>query len=221
MTTCQICKKRKIETKEAEKSFSNIDSKDEIFLIYCHPRRYVKGNKDTNYHFLGDIFDQIADKEKTTKFQTIDNIIYSKSILRNTADYKEDGFSDQFIDSNKGKFKVVYLPDCDGEWTDLINEWIKFQEKIEINKSSGKDFEELLKQQQKKLTELLGLIKKLKTLVKPGGIIFFGKFVKKELSSAVQEADSTLVNFTEIINNYSPQWLRGKLGTTLAFRNGE
>jgi hypothetical protein len=199
-------------------SFSEDPREKEIFLIYAHPRKYMRQGKREHYHFLGEIFDQIADEEKTTEFRTVDNTTYGPgSTMENTADYKEDGFSGEFIGSHRGRFRVVYLPDCGGKWSELVREWHELDSEIGGRESPKEKIALLRRRQQETLGRLLDLIKQLETLVKPGGCVFFGKFITRGLSVAVQEADDTLVDCTHKIDRLS-SWQKGKLGPTLLFR---
>ncbi len=99
-------------------------------------------------HFMKPIFDKISDDFKITKRVSVDNWDVSWSV----ADYKEDGFSDSFFENHRNEFKVVFVPDCSGPWYTYQNQ---------------NDRESMYR-----------LIQQLKTLIKPGGAIYFGKWVR-------------------------------------------
>ena len=73
--------------------------------------------------------------------------------------FKEDGFSDTFIDKHVGKYDLVYLPDCAGDWYKLQTE-------------GRKDFDTLLL-----------IILSISRLVKKEGILVLSKFTEYVLEA--------------------------------------
>jgi hypothetical protein len=102
-----------INSSNYKKIISNLYNQLNIkqILVYCHPRDVV----DTPPHFLLDGFIELLHKYNITnhKFHTVDT--------SGTPDYKEDGFSPDFLDkfSNDPYFDIVILPDCGGLWYEL------------------------------------------------------------------------------------------------------
>jgi SAM-dependent methyltransferase len=81
-----------------------------------------------------------------------------------------DGFSKSFIDSHENEFDIVILPDCGGKW-------------YEFQKAHNDE----------NFQSLLSLMIELLRLVKPGGIIMFGKILHEDwfnrrLTDALQNA---------------------------------
>ena len=154
------------------------DYDSNTMLVYCHPRPL----SDIIPHFMQSIFDTIGEEYNITTFLTIDN-----SEFNNTADLQVDGFSDEFINANKEKFKVVFLPDCGGIWYEY--------------------------QRDNDLTSFVNLIEKLKNLVTPGGAIYFSKFIQPsmmgDLSNKLQnvtaqyDAGFTILKYTKPALPYS------------------
>jgi len=112
-------------------------------LIYCHPRKF-----DTCHWQYSLIAKEIEDRFKGTKgsevfVDTVDTIAGGT--------YKEDGFSDVFINKHKGTYDLVFLPDCGGLWYKI--------------QSTGTPY------------ELISLIDNIRGLLKPSGTLFISKIL--------------------------------------------
>jgi hypothetical protein len=138
---------------------------DPKMLIYCHNRIVDLTRADTN-HWQGPIFKQIL----------IERGIDPTEIKVDTIDRLPggtivgDGFSKSFIDSHENEFDIVILPDCGGKWYEFQKE------------HNDENFQ-----------SLLSLMIELLRLVKPGGIIMFGKILYEDwfntrLKDALQNA---------------------------------
>ena len=151
-----------------------MSKEEKNMLIYCHPRKYQT-------HFLIDTIKELQSKYKIKKTLTLDLVL--------GGDIKADGFSDKWIENNKNKWTVVFLPDCGGPWMTAQDEYFWF-----INYPQDKDLSEyeLL---EKRIKYMLILINKLKTLVEPGGVLLMGKWVSVDIENEVLKRDKTLVKY--------------------------
>ena len=141
-------------------------------LIYAHPHKYQT-------HFLIDTINELQLKYKIKKTLTLD--------ILSGGDIKADGFSDKWIETNKNKWTIIFLPDCGGQWVTAQDEYFWF-----INFSQDKYLSEydLL---EKRIKYMLIIINKLKTLVQPGGLLLMGKWVSVDIKNEVLKRDKTLV----------------------------
>ena len=125
---------------------------DPKMLIYCHNRIVDLTRADTN-HWQGPIFKQVLTERGIDPMKIkVDtiDIVPGGTIVA-------DGFSKSFIDSHENEFDIVILPDCGGLW-------IEFQKE-----HNDENFH-----------SLLSLMIELLRLVKPGGIIMFGKILHED-----------------------------------------
>jgi hypothetical protein len=138
---------------------------DPKMLIYCHNRIVDLTRVDTN-HWQGPIFKQVLTErgiDPTTIKVDTIDIAPGGTIVG-------DGFSKSFIDSHENEFDIVILPDCGGKW-------------YEFQKAHNDE----------NFQSLLSLMIELLRLVKPGGIIMFGKILHEDwfnrrLTDALQNA---------------------------------
>ena len=147
-------------------------------LIYCHPYKYKDKDKT---HFLIDTIKDLQSKYKIKKTLTLD--------LLPGGDITADGFSDKWIENNKNKWTVVFVPDCGGPWVTAQDEhfwFINFPEDKYISKD---------KVLEKRINMYLILINKLKILVEPGGVLLMSKWVSKDLYNEVLKRDKTLIKY--------------------------
>lgn len=135
-------------------------------LIYCHEDiiTYRKENKEGDKLWSHDqkgaykcsnIVEKIIDMngwgDSNIHIDTIDII--------SGGTFKEDGFSDTFIDKHVGEYNLVYLPDCAGDW-------------YRLQTDAQKDFETLLL-----------IILSISRLVKKEGILVLSKFTENVLEA--------------------------------------
>jgi len=138
---------------------------DPKMLIYCHNRIVDLTRADTN-HWQGPIFKQLLTERGIDPMKIkVDtiDIVPGGTIVA-------DGFSKSFIDSHENEFDIVILPDCGGLWYEFQKE------------HNDENFQ-----------RLLSLMIELLRLVKPGGIIMFGKILyedwfNRRLTDALQNA---------------------------------
>ena len=138
---------------------------DPKMLIYCHNRIVDLTRADTN-HWQGPIFKQLLTERGIDPMKIkVDtiDIVPGGTIVA-------DGFSKSFIDSHENEFDIVILPDCGGLWYEFQKE------------HNDENFQ-----------SLLSLMIELLRLVKPGGIIMFGKILYEDwfdrrLTDALQNA---------------------------------
>ena len=138
---------------------------DPKMLIYCHNRIVDLTRADTN-HWQGPIFKQLLTERGIDPMKIkVDtiDIVPGGTIVA-------DGFSKSFIDSHENEFDIVILPDCGGLWYEFQKE------------HNDENFH-----------SLLSLMIELLRLVKPGGIIMFGKILYEDwfdrrLTDALQNA---------------------------------
>ena len=131
-------------------------------LIFCHNKK-VTGTFEPltlNNHWYGlpafDLFNKLFSEYELKgipKFDTID-IEEGGTIIG-------DGFNNMFIDSHANKYDIVMIPDCGGPW--------------EVLQSS-----KLQEEQNTKIEALINLCINLTKLLKPFGIIQFGKFINEK-----------------------------------------
>ena len=154
---------------------SNNDSNknfDKKVLILCHPKK-VTGTFEPeltlNNHFYHDegrfktLFeDYKLNLKGIPKFDTVDIIPGGTFIAK--------AFSPKFIEKHINEYDLVMVPDCGGEWEDLIRSRI-FNGNIPISLSSDEI--------NKNKTNLINLCLNLSKIVKNGGIIQFGKFISE------------------------------------------
>ena len=138
---------------------------DPKMLIYCHNRIVDLTRADTN-HWQGPIFKQVLTERGIDPMKIkVDtiDIVPGGTIVA-------DGFSKSFIDSHENEFDIVILPDCGGLWYEFQKE------------HNDENFQ-----------RLLSLMIELLRLVKPSGIIMFGKILYEDwfdrrLTDALQNA---------------------------------
>lgn len=138
---------------------------DPKMLIYCHNRIVDLTRADTN-HWQGPIFKQVLTERGIDPMKIkVDtiDIVPGGTIVA-------DGFSKSFIDSHENEFDIVILPDCGGLWYEFQKE------------HNDENFQ-----------SMLSLMIELLRLVKPGGIIMFGKILYEDwfdrrLTDALQNA---------------------------------
>jgi SAM-dependent methyltransferase len=128
-------------------------------LIYCHNRIVDLTRADTN-HWQGPIFKQILTERG----------IDPREIKVDTIDrlpggtIVADGFSKSFIDLHENEFDMVILPDCGGKWYEFQKE------------HNDENFQ-----------SLLSLMIELLRLVKPGGVIMFGKILHEDWFNTLKD----------------------------------
>jgi len=100
------------------------------------------------------------------KFETVDIIPGGT--------YIEDAFSRRFIDKHIKEYDLLMVPDCAGPWENLVN-------KIIHKKHNPFIVERVLELHEinTNKTKLIELCLDLTNMVKPGGIIQFGKFISE------------------------------------------
>lgn len=138
---------------------------DPKMLIYCHNRIVDLTRADTN-HWQGPIFKQVLTERGIDPMKIkVDtiDIVPGGTIVA-------DGFSKSFIDSHENEFDIVILPDCGGLWYEFQKE------------HNDENFQ-----------SMLSLMIELLRLVKPSGIIMFGKILYEDwfdrrLTDALQNA---------------------------------
>lgn len=91
----------------------------------------------------GKTYEEVLQNIETSPFKIPDHISYPDILC--------DLFSSEFIDSNKDKYDIVILPDCDGVYITI--------------------------QDEKNNDEFLILVNNLTALLKNGGLLFLSKFV--------------------------------------------
>lgn len=138
-------------------------------LIFCHPyiikAKKINNIKNTNHFLNKDII--ILSKELGIK--EADPLIIETIDLFAGANYKIDGFSDEFINANLERYDLVFIPDCGGLWYKLQEEYIIEKGKI-INKFTEEEINN-------NLSLLIEYILKVLKLVKNNGIIAFSKIL--------------------------------------------
>jgi hypothetical protein len=137
-------------------------------LIFCHNQ--IVPSLDSKYHFLAEDIKILCEEENI-----IDPTIDTVDILSGAV-YKDDGFSDEFIEKNLNKYNLVFVPDCGGLWeylqrTALYNNLaIGYKRHIKIRDLSEEEIEY-------NLSLLIDHIIKITNLVKEKGIICFSKIL--------------------------------------------
>lgn len=129
-------------------------------IIYCHPTYVSQGDMNKT-----DPYDGKWGRSLTPHWQneTIATMVVLYEISETVSidikhvdkKYRVDGFSRSFIDAHAGLFKVVFLPDCGGEWYEF--------------------------QRDNKIDEMKALINNLKKLLKRGGILVMSKIINKSM----------------------------------------
>jgi hypothetical protein len=159
-------KKKRITQNEYRKSKTRKNKRpliggngDPKMLIYCHNRIVDLTRADTN-HWQGPIFKQILTERG----------IDPREIKVDTIDrlpggtIVADGFSKSFIDLHENEFDMVILPDCGGKWYEFQKE------------HNDENFQ-----------SLLSLMIELLRLVKPGGVIMFGKILHEDWFNTLKD----------------------------------
>lgn len=131
---------------------------DKKVLILCH-NKLVTGTFDPlvlNNHWYGldgiQLFTKLFAEYKlsgTPEFETVD--------ILPGGTYKEDAFSDDFINKHLGDYDMVLVPDCAGPWWEL--------QSVDEEKKNDS------------YLTMINLCIKLTKMVKQGGIIHFGKII--------------------------------------------
>jgi hypothetical protein len=160
-------------------------------LIFCHPyiiKEKKINNIKNNHHFLNkDII--ILCKELGIK--ETDSLIIDTIDLLPGAVYRNNGFSDEFINGNLGRYDFVFIPDCGGLWYQLQEKSL-FEGGKEIYKFNKREIEY-------NLTLLIDHILKVLKLVKNNGIIAFSKILFRE---ECKIRNHTFTNFIDAIQFY-------------------
>lgn len=120
-------------------------------LVYCHNKKIktdMNHTKIDNGHWQFEIFNSIIN------MYNLNNIIIKTVDILPGGDYMADGFSDDFINKYSGKFNIVILPDCGGDF-------FTFQENKQIEK-------------------LNALFEKILRLLKINGILIVGKILNED-----------------------------------------
>ena len=145
-------------------------------LIYCHPR-IVTGSFEPlviENHWYGttpSIDDNIF-KLLFTKYNLKGEAIFETVDINSGGTYQADGFSDEFIELNKGKYDLILVPDCAGIW-------YKLQKDGEYDMRFNKIKDYTQEEQNINKTLLITTSLKLTTMLKDKGIISFGKFMSE------------------------------------------
>jgi len=148
--------------KESDEQF------DKKVLILCHSQK-VTGSFTPmvlNNHWLGSEYNNIFAEYKLTgnpKFETIDIIPGGT--------YQDDAFSDTFIENHINDYDMILVPDCGGIWYELQKTSIdeKFRKIRDLTEDEQNQNKTLLIEKSLNLTRML----------KPNGIIYFGKFLSE------------------------------------------
>lgn len=133
----------------------NSQPANQNILVYSHPKPILKP-KD---HFMYDIFDKVV-KDSGSEIKNYN--IYTLDI-RDNPHILTDGFAPEFINKyvSEPPFDYVFMPDCGGPW-------------YRLQDPDFKGFSPII--------ELIDLVLKI---VKPGGKLVIGKFIKPGLFEAV------------------------------------
>ena len=93
-------------------------------LIVCHPKNL---NDDVTGHWLYNLIRQLKKKYFSGgdfKYHTVDILdIYNKTLNSvHTNHFIADVWSDAFIETHKGEYNLVFMPDAGGAWyTDVLS----------------------------------------------------------------------------------------------------
>jgi hypothetical protein len=152
---------------------------DKKVLILCHGNKYgkVTGSfepliiKDHWYYrpLPNSIFEQLFTKYNLKGkpiFETVDCANINPT-------YQADAFSDKFIDKHIGEYDMVMVPDCDGQWAKLQLNFIP----IDMER---KERDLSIDEQNANKEILITLCLNLTRILKPNGIIQFGKFLGED-----------------------------------------
>ena len=146
-------------------------------LILCHNKKVTGTFKpslklekfekycNTDFNSFNELFEKYH-LDGIPKFETVDIIPGGT--------YIEDAFSTTFIGKHIEEYDLLMVPDCAGPWENLISETIP-------NKHNFFLVERVLEPHEinANKTKLIELCLELTKMVKPGGIIQFGKFVSE------------------------------------------
>ena len=96
------------------------DHRSPDVLIFCHPRKTKINKLDTSpggeTHFCNDDFYNAIEKNGDNPMLSKVQVVDPWPSDHNEADFKEDGFAENFIQKHKEQFDYIFIPDCDGEW---------------------------------------------------------------------------------------------------------
>ena len=137
-------------------------------LILCHPEQ-VTGTFEPlkiNNHWIDLYFQNIFSKYNlrgTPKFDTVDT--------KEGGTYQDDAFNPNFINKHINDYDLVLVPDCGGPWYYYQGDYHLVWKNVPKH---------ILKDPKGNKTLLITLVLDLCKMVKPGGLIYFGKFLSEE-----------------------------------------
>lgn len=137
------------------------------FYPFRAPKIYRNNNEINIISLINEYSASTLSKELGIK--ETDPLIIETIDLFPGANYKIDGFSDEFINANLERYDLVFIPDCGGLWYELQEEYIIEKGKI-INKFTEEEINN-------NLSLLIEYILKVLKLVKNNGIIAFSKIL--------------------------------------------
>lgn len=93
-------------------------------LIYCHPTK------------LDDTYWKLKFLKSRLSFYNIDyDLTKIKTVDINCLDeycIKKDGFSKDFIEENKNKYRFIFVPDCNGNWWNYQEKWNNVDKLVDL-----------------------------------------------------------------------------------------
>lgn len=150
-------------------------------LVLCHPKNL---NDDLSGHFLGELFEQIQSEYSpgVFRYHTADILdIRGKKLFNelHTKHFIADVWSNDFIQSHKNEYDLVFMPDAGGAWyTDVLE---------------NEHFE-------KNLEEIIG---KTMMLVSDGGVLMLSKFFDQHQKFIISRyKNATLKKFSDYNISY-------------------
>lgn len=171
-------------------------------LILCHPRNVTGtfeplelkghwfGNPLCSVEPLFKIIFKDYNLKGVPKFETVD--------ILSGGTYQEDAFGDEFINKHINDYDLVMVPDCAGVWNKLQEKslWENLKKIIDFTQEE-KDYN---------ITTLINICLNLTRMVKPGGIIYFGKFFVNEpvfIQSVYYDSFCSALNYYLNENGFS------------------
>lgn len=148
-------------------------------LILCHGSLYgkVTGSFEPliiKNHWYDSPLSNSIFKQLFTKYNLKGNPVFETVDCSNIKPtYQADAFSNEFIDKHIGEYDMVMVPDCDGQWAKLQLNYIP---KNYMGKERDLSIEEQNANKELLIISCLNLTK----ILKPNGIIQFGKFLGED-----------------------------------------
>jgi len=170
--------------------FEEISSKK--VLIFCHTQ-CVTGSFEPlilNKHWYGS-FPSPEDslfKKLFTKFSLTGQSIFETvdlGSIGSSGTYTANAFSDEFIDAHIQEYDIVMVPDCSGIWYTSQLDFIENKAGVKIKDLS-------IDEQNENKTNLIRSCLNLSKMLKPRGILLFGKFIGEDNNIYFDKPDINL-----------------------------